>query len=114
MSKIAWGAIALHATPSITQYMRPEVVLLYSGVGLDVAGKGFGQFPSELHEEIVAGYPRKRFKGGFIQEYFAGFAYKPGTTYGTMNASICERLIPGYKTPKACDVIVASPFPDSE
>ncbi len=40
-------------------------------------------------------------------------AHKPGTTYGTVNASICERLIPGYEAPNACDVIAASPFPDS-
>src|SRR5215831_18859355 len=32
----AWEAIALHTTPGVTQYMRPEVALLYSGVGLDV------------------------------------------------------------------------------
>ncbi len=99
--EIAWEAIALHTTPGVTQYMRPEVALLYSGVGLDVLGKGFDQF-------------RKHFKEGFIQEYFAGFAHKPGTTYGTVNASICERLIPGYKAPNACDVIAASPFPDSD
>ena len=49
-----------------------------------------------------------------IQEYFAGFAHKPGTTYGTVNVGICERLIPGYTTPHACDVIAASPFPDSK
>jgi len=112
--EIAWAAIALHTTPGVTQYMRPEVALLYSGVGLDVLGRGFDQFSSELREEIVAEYPRKHFKAGFIQEYFAGFAHKPGTTYGTVNASICERLIPGYTTPNACDVIAASPFPDSD
>ena|GEM_PF-63626 len=112
--EIAWEAIALHTTPGVTHHMRPEVALLYSGVGLDVLGRGLDQFPSELREEIVARYPRKRFKEGFIQEYFAGFAHKPGTTYGTVNASICERLIPGYQTPNACDVIAASPFPDSE
>ena len=100
-----WEAIALHTTPGITQYMRPEVALLYSGVGLDVFGKGFDQFPSEFREEIVAKYPRKHFKEGFIQEYFAGFAHKPGTTYGTVNAGICERFIPGYKFPNSVDVI---------
>jgi hypothetical protein len=112
--EIAWAAIALHTTPGITQYMRPEVALLYTGVGLDVLGRGFDQFPAELREKIVAEYPRKHFKEGFIQEYFAGFAHKPGTTYGTVNSSICERLIPGYKASNACDVIAASPFPDSE
>lgn len=112
--EIAWAAIALHTTPGVTQYMRPEVALLYSGVGLDVLGKGFDQFPSELREKIVAEYPRKRFKEEFIQEYFAGFGHKPGTTYGTVNSSICERLIPGYRAPNAIDVIAASPFPDSD
>lgn len=41
--KIAWEAIALHTTPGVTQHMHPEVALLYSGVGLDVLGKGFDQ-----------------------------------------------------------------------
>jgi hypothetical protein len=112
--EIAWEAIALHTTPGITQYMRPEIALLYSGVGLDVLGRGFDPFPFELRERIVAEYPRKHFKEGFIKEYFAGFAHKPGTTYGTVNSSICERLIPGYKAPNVCDLIAASPFPDSE
>jgi len=107
-----WEAIALHTTPGIPQYMRPEVALLYSGVALDVLGKGFDQFPSELRHEIVAKYPRKHFKEGFIQEYFSGFAHKPSTTHGTVNASVCERYIPGYKSPNTCDLIAASPFPD--
>jgi hypothetical protein len=74
--EIAWTAIALHTTPGVTQHMRPEVALLYSGVGLDVLGRGFDQFPSEVREEVVARYPRKHFKKAFIQEYFAGFAHK--------------------------------------
>jgi hypothetical protein len=109
----AWEAIALHTTPGVTQYMRPEVALLYSGVGLDVLGKGFDQFPSKLRDEIVARYPRKHFKERFLQAYFDGFAHKPGTTYGTVNADVCERFIAGFKMPNACDLIAASPFPDS-
>src|SRR3954468_9718943 len=94
----AWEAIALHTTPGVTQYMRSEVALLYSGVGLDVLGRGFDQFPSELRDKIVARYPRKDFKERFLKEYFDGFAHKPGTTIGTVNAGICERFIPGYKS----------------
>jgi hypothetical protein len=108
-----WQAIALHTTPGIPKHMRPEVALLNSGVLLDVLGVGFDQFPAELREEIVGKYPRKNFKKGFIQEYFAGFAHKPATTYGTVNAGVCERFIPGYQSPNACDLIAASPFPDS-
>jgi len=108
-----WEAIALHTTPGIPKHMRPEVALLNSGVLLDVIGVGFDQFPAELREEIVAKYPRINFKEGFIQEYFAGFAHKPETTYGTVNAAVCERFMPGFKSPNACDLIAASPFPDS-
>ncbi|HEY9228863.1 MAG TPA: HD domain-containing protein [Gemmatimonadaceae bacterium] len=108
-----WEAIALHSTPGVTQYMRPEVALLYSGVGLDVLGKGLDRFPSELREEIVARYPRKHFKEGMPHALFGGFAHKPGTTYGTVNAGICERFIPGYESPNVVDLIAASPFPDS-
>ncbi|AND92597.1 MULTISPECIES: HD domain-containing protein [Bradyrhizobium] len=109
-----WEAIALHTTPGIPKYMGPEVALLNSGVLLDVIGVGFEQFPAELREEIVAKYPRTNFREGFIQEYFAGFAHKPATTYGTVNAAVCERFIPGFKSPNACDLITASPFPDSQ
>jgi hypothetical protein len=108
-----WEAIALHTTPGIPPYMRPEVALLNSGVLLDVLGVGFDKFPAELREEIVARYPRINFKKGFIEEYFAGFAHKPATTYGTVNAAFCERFIPGFKSPNGCDLIAASPFPDS-
>jgi hypothetical protein len=112
--QLAWEVIALHTTPGITQYMRPEVALLYLGVGLDALGRGFDQFPSELREKIVAEYRRNHFKERFIKEYFAGFAHKPGTTYGTVNDSICQRLISDYQAPSAFDVIAASPFPDSD
>ncbi|HVU88724.1 MAG TPA: HD domain-containing protein [Pirellulales bacterium] len=109
-----WQAIALHTTPGVTHHMRPEVALLYTGVGLDVLGSGFDKFPAELRDEIVARYPRKRFREEFIKEYFAGFAHKPETTYGTVNAGVCERYITGFRSPNACDLIAASPFSDSE
>src|SRR5690348_10386137 len=46
--RLVWAAIALHTTPGITQHMRPEVALLYTGVGLDVLGRGFDQFPAQV------------------------------------------------------------------
>src|SRR6204780_4729953 len=50
----AWEAIAFHTSPGVTQYMKPEVSLLFMGVGLDVLGNGLDRFPSELREQIVA------------------------------------------------------------
>jgi hypothetical protein len=109
----AWEAIALHTTPGVTQYMKPEVALLFSGVGLDVLGEGFDRFPVELREQIVAEYPRENFKEEIVQAFFGGFAHKPGTTWGTVKADVCERFIPGYKSPNFCDLIANSPFPNS-
>jgi hypothetical protein len=109
-----WEAIALHTTPGITQYMNPEVALLYSGVGLDVLGRGLEQFPVDLREKIVAQYPRRNFKEEFLKAYFAGFAHKPETTYGTVNVGVCERFIPGFKNLDASELMAGSPFPDSE
>ncbi len=94
--------------------MSPEVALLYSGVGLDVLGRGLEQFPADLREEIVAKYPRKNFKEEFLKAYFAGFAHKPDTTYGTVNVGVCERFIPGFKNLDASELMLTSPFPDSE
>lgn len=108
--RTVWEAIALHTTPGITQHMCPEVALLYSGVGLDVLGKGFDQFPAALRDEIVAKYPRTRFKEDFPRQYFRGFAHKPETTYGTPNAGVCERFLVGFENPNACDLIAASAF----
>jgi hypothetical protein len=112
--QIAWQAIALHTTPGVTQHMAPEVALLYTGVSLDVLGRGFDQFPSDVREAIVAKYPRTNFKAGFLQEYVAGLARKPETTYGTVNSGFCERFVAGYKVPNGVDLVLASPFPDSE
>ncbi len=112
--RTVWEAIALHTTPGITHHMQPEVALLYTGVGLDVLGRGFDQFPADVREEIVARYPRKHFRDDFIKAYVAGFAHKPHTTYGTVNAAVCERFIAGFRSPNAVDLIASSPFPDSE
>ena len=50
---------ALHTTPGVTQYMRPEVALLLTEVELDVLGNGLEDFPVGLRQEIVDAYPRR-------------------------------------------------------
>jgi HD domain len=112
-AQTAWEAIALHTTPGVTQYMEPEVALLFTGVGLDVLGEGFDKFPAEIRDEIVAAYPRANFKEGIVKSFFGGFAHKPASTWGTVKADVCERFIAGYKSPNFCDLIANSPFPNS-
>src|SRR6201991_896467 len=45
-----WEAIAMHTTPGIPQYMRPEVARLYSGDALHLLQKGFDPLPPELRD----------------------------------------------------------------
>jgi hypothetical protein len=112
-AQTAWEAIALHTTPGVTQYMKPEVSLFYTGIGLDVVGNGFDQFPAELREQIVAEYPRDNFNEEIAAAFFGGFAHKPASTWATVMADVCERFIPGYHSPNLCDIIAKSPFPNS-
>jgi HD domain len=109
----AWEAIAFHTSPGVTQYMKPEVSLLFRGVGLDVLGDGLDRFPSELREQIVADYPRENFNEDIVKAFFGGFAHKPASTWGTVMADVCQRFIPVYKNPNLCDLIANSPFPNS-
>lgn len=37
--EIVWNAIALHTTPGIPEFMRPEIALVQAGAGMDVAGR---------------------------------------------------------------------------
>jgi hypothetical protein len=111
-AQTAWEAIALHTTPGVTKYMRPEVSLLFTGVGLDVIGLGVDDFPADLRQKIVEAYPRTHFKAEINQAFFGGFAHKPGSTWGTVMADVCERYIPGYKSPSLCDLIANFAFPD--
>ena len=111
-AQTAWEAIALHTTPGVTQGMRPEVALLFTGVGIDVIGNGWEDFPADLRQEIEEAYPRKNFKAGITRAFFDGFARKPDSTWGTVMAGVCERLLPGYKSPNLCDLINNSAFAD--
>src|SRR5205814_9120556 len=85
-----WQAIALHTTPGIPKHMRPEVALLNSGVLLDVLGVRFDQFPKELREENRGQVPAHKFQRGLYSGVFRRLAHEPATTYGTVNASVCE------------------------
>ena len=47
---LVWEAIALHTTPGIPQYMRPEINLTNAGVLVDVVGIGYDEYSSQQRE----------------------------------------------------------------
>jgi len=64
---LVWEAIALHTTPGIPQYMRPEIALTNAGVLVDVVGIGYDEYTPEQRDEVIAAFPRGDFKNEFIQ-----------------------------------------------
>jgi hypothetical protein len=71
---------------------------------------GLGEIPSADRDAVLAAYPRINFKQGIVQAFADGFAYKPATTFGTINSDVLERTLPGYRRPNFCELIAANPL----
>ena len=107
-----WTAIALHTTPGIPQYMEPEVALVTAGVEYDVMGIGYHDVGDDDRADIVALHPRPDFKRRILQAFTDGFAPKPESTFGTVNADVLERFVPGYQRANFVDIIQQSDWPE--
>jgi hypothetical protein len=105
---VVWDAIALHTTPEIPHYKRPEVLLVTLGVESDVLGLHYDEFSDEQRTDIVAAHPRTNFKTGIVESFYQGMRDKPDTAFGTMNTDILEAKLPGYVKPNFCDYIANS------
>src|SRR5262245_61302047 len=109
-AEVVWDGIALHTTPEIPWHKRPEIALVTGGVEADVLGDGLDEISAEDRASVLAAYPRVDFKRGIVQAFADGFAYRPETTFGTMNTDVLERRQPGYRRPNTCDLIAANPL----
>jgi hypothetical protein len=107
---LVWEAIALHATPGISQYMRPEIALTQSGVLMDVVGAGFDEYTPEQRDGVLAAYPRRDFKHEFIQLQTHSALKKPQTTFGTVNFDYIECFDPTFRKPNLCTRIRGAPW----
>jgi hypothetical protein len=110
---VVWDAIALHTTPEIPWHKRPEIALVTGGVEADVLGDGLDEIPVDDQDAVLATYLRIDFKRGIVRAFADGFAYKPGTTFGTMNADVLERNVPGYHRKNFCDLIGSNPLAEA-
>jgi hypothetical protein len=109
-ASLVWDAIALHTTPEIPWHKRPEVALVQGGVEVDVLGDGLNEISPGDRDAVVAAYPRVDFKRGIVAAFSDGFAYKPATTFGTMNTDVLERMLPGYRRTNFCELIAGNPL----
>ncbi|GIO20644.1 HD domain-containing protein [Oceanobacillus oncorhynchi subsp. incaldanensis] len=110
--QLVWDAIALHTTPGVAEHKESEVALLFSGVGLDVMGDGFEEFPADLREEVIQAFPRNNFKKKIIPAFYEGFKHKPETTFGNMKEDVVQHFRPEYRNKNFCSCIIHSPWPE--
>lgn len=108
---LVWEAIALHTTPGIPQYMRPEIALTNAGVLVDVVGIGYDEYTPEQRDQVIAAFPRgDNFKNDFIQVQTCSALKKPLTTFGTVNFDYIEDHDPTFHKPNACTRIRNTPW----
>jgi hypothetical protein len=107
---LVWEAIALHATPGIPQYMRPEIALTQSGVLMDVLGAGFDEYSPQQRDQVIAAFPRHDFKNEFVQIQTRSALRKPQTTFGTVNVEYIEGYDPTFRKPNVCARIRNAPW----
>jgi hypothetical protein len=105
-----WDVIAMHTTPEVPWHKRPEVALVTGGVEAAVLGEGLDEIRPGDRDAALAAYPRTDFKRGMVRAFTDGFAHKPATRFGTMNADVLERGLPGFRRTNSCDLIAANPL----
>jgi HD domain len=110
---LVWEAIALHTTPGIPQYMRPEIALTNAGVLVDVIGIGYDEYTPEQRDQVLSAFPRgNNFKNDFIQVQTCSALKKPLTTYGTVNFGYIQEHDSTFHLPNACALIRNAPWRD--
>ena len=107
---LVWEAIALHTTPGIPAYMRPEIALTNAGVVMDVIGTGYDEYTPEQRDQAIAAFPRGDFKNDFIQVQTRSAMKKPQTTFGTVNVEYIECYDPTFRKPNVCARIRNTPW----
>jgi hypothetical protein len=107
--EIVWNAVALHTTPGIPEFMRPEIALVQAGAGMDVAGRGYDEFTDAQREAVIAAFPREAdFKHGIIDAFYHGMKHRPHSTFGTFNDDVLAYKDPQFQRIDMCSVILGS------
>ncbi|HEY1971867.1 MAG TPA: HD domain-containing protein [Pseudonocardia sp.] len=100
-----WTGIALHTTPGIPEFMEPEIALVTAGVETDVLGIGYHDLDQAAIEAVTAAHPRPDFKRQILAAFTGGFADRPDTTFGTVNADVLAHFVPGFERTDFVQVI---------
>jgi hypothetical protein len=108
-SAIVWDGIALHAQAA-SEFKRPEIALVAEGAGVDVVGAGLANLPSKAKAEVLAAFPRLKFKTLFVNTCAEVARRHPRGAFRGFMRDIADRYVPGFKAPNICDSIQHAPF----
>jgi hypothetical protein len=104
-----WDAIALHTTPGIPEFKKPEVALVTCGVEMDVLGIEYDQFDEEKRHAVCEAHPRGHdFKNEIIGAFYDGMKHRPGSTFGTVNDDVLALKDPKFQRVNFCSMILGS------
>jgi hypothetical protein len=109
---VVWTAIALHTTPEVPYKMDPVIAATTAGVETDVLGIRLDAIDAADIDAVTAAHPRPNFKNEILQAFTNGFADRPDTTFGTVNADVLEHFVPGFRRLDFVEVIKNSGWPE--
>jgi HD domain len=109
---VVWTAIALHTTPEVPYKMNPVIAATTAGVETDVLGIRLDAIQPDELRSVTTAHPRPNFKNEILQAFTNGFAERPATTFGTVNADVLEHFVPGFHRIDFVDVIKNSAWPE--
>ncbi|MGD8169769.1 HD domain-containing protein [Herbiconiux sp. P16] len=109
---LVWTSIALHTTPEVPWRMDPVIASTTAGVETDVLGLRLGNLDAAAILAVTDVHPRPDFKNRILQAFTDGFAHRPESTFGTVNADVLEHFVPSFRRTDFVDVIQGSDWPE--
>ncbi|HEY4294764.1 HD domain-containing protein [Luteibacter sp.] len=107
-----WTAIALHTTPGVPPYMKPEVALLTAGVEMDALGLGFENVDTLDRVKVAETHPRgASFKDDIVDAFYNGIRNKPGSTFGNVKADVMAYKEPHFQRTNFVQCILHNHWP---
>lgn len=112
IAHVVWTAIALHTTPEVPYKMHPVVAATTAGVETDVLGLHLDGIATDDIAAVTAVHPRPNFKADILAAFTDGFADRPASTFGTVNADVLRHFLPGFQPVDFVEVITNSAWPE--
>lgn len=111
-AQTVWTAIALHTTPEVPYRMNAVIAATTAGVETDVLGLHRENIQQAATDEVVAAHPRPDFKNRILAAFTDGFAHRPDSTFGTVNADVLSHFDPAFQRTDFVEVITTSSWPE--